>query len=409
MPLFEYTGRAAAAKRVNGRIDAANLNAAALRLETSGVVPVQIRLLPEGHLTAQDVLQRIGVGMPTTTDIVLLTRQMYTIAKSGLPWLRGLRGIAATTHNPVLRAALEDCAMSLEAGRELSRALGEHRGLFPELYISMVEVGEQTGTLDTALLRLAEHLQSQHELRGRVKSAMRYPLIVIGAIVVAMLVLSVFVMPKFAPMFRQLGDALPLPTKILLGSSVFVQSHGVELLLGLVGLVAAWKFYIRRPQGRLLWDRARLRLPVFGKLQFESILARSFKSLALTLNAGLPMIQALKLIERSADNIHIARRFDAVRTLIESGEPLSRATEQSGLFPPLLLQMIEIGEETGELPRLLEEVADFYRREVDYRLANLGALIEPALMVVVGGMVLILALGIFLPMWDMIGRVGGAQ
>jgi MSHA biogenesis protein MshG len=405
MPLFDYTARSDTGKAVHGAIEAPNSGAAALRLESSGLLPIEIALRQAQGLSWQRSLQQLGLGAPSTTDLVLLTRQMYTIAKAGLPWLRGLRGLAATTQQPVLRAALENAAVSLEAGRDLSQALDDSGGHFPQLYIAMVRVGEQTGTLDTVLLRLAEHLQNQQDLRDRVKGAMRYPIIVIGAIVVSMAVLSVMVIPKFAPMFRQLGDALPLPTQILLVSSSFVKEHWLMVAIGAGVLALALVAYVRTANGRYLWHSWRLRWPIFGKLAREAILARIVRTLSLTLAAGLPMIQALNLIGRAADNDFIDARINQLREKVETGESLSAAAASVQIFPPLLLQMMEVGEETGELTRLLDEVADYYQREVDYTLKNLSALIEPILMVVVGAMVLILALGIFLPLWEMIGKV----
>ncbi len=409
MPIYQYSARSNAGQPVAGEVEAVNASAAAMRLESNGLLPIRIDPKQGQGFSAQSALRRMGFGKPSNTDLVLFTRQLYTIAKAGLPWLRGLRGLCETTHNPVLRANLEQALISLEAGRDLSQSLADYGGVFPELYICMVQVGEQTGTLETVFLRLAEYLQNQAEIRERVKGAMRYPLFVIGAIVAAMGVLSVFVIPKFAPLFKQLGDALPLPTKIILASSAFIQHYWIGVLAGLVATAALFVWSTRAGAGRYRWHQLRLAMPIFGKLLLESILARTVRTLSLTLEAGLPMIQALDLIARSADNDYITAKIVAMREQLESGDSLSRAATAAHIFPPLLLQMMEVGEETGELTRLLDEVALYYQREVDYTLKNLGALIEPVLMVVVGAMVLVLALGIFLPLWDMIGKTSGAQ
>jgi MSHA biogenesis protein MshG len=409
MAIFQYRARADNGRTVAGRIDAVTATAAALRLESGGLLPIHIAPAGERELSATQLLHTIGVGMPTTADLVMLTRQMYTIAKAGLPWLRGLRGLAESTRQPVLRDALQQALVGLEAGNDLAQSLATRTGVFPEIYISMVRVGEQTGTLDTVLLRLAEFLQNQQDMQERVTGALRYPLIVIGAIVAAMGVLSVFVIPKFAPLFRQLGSAIPLPTKILLGASSFVQSHWLVVLGCMAAGWIGFRFATRQGAGRYRWHQARLALPVFGKLLLESILARVVRTLSLTLGAGLPMIQGLELVTRAADNDFVSAKLTGMRTQLESGDPLSRAAAAAAIFPPLLLQMMEVGEETGELTRLLEEVADYYQREVDHTVKNLSALIEPILMVAVGAMVLVLALGIFLPLWDMIGKVSGGS
>jgi len=406
MPQYAYTVRNAAGRYQSGSIEAQDAGEAALRLESVGFLPITIATRDTRGLAPAELLRRLGFGQPRTADLLLFTRQMYTIAKSGLPWLRGLRGLMRNTRNARLRAQLERAVQGLEAGRELSYSLSHGDDLFPELYVSMVAVGEQTGTLDTVFLRLTDHLQAEQDMRERVAGAMRYPLIVVAAIVAAMAVLSVFVIPKFAPLFRQLGS-LPLPTRIILATSAFVQQHWFALLGAAAGTVAVFLLATRGGTGRLHWHRLRLRFPVFGGLLLQSVLARALGTLSLTLTAGLPMLQALELIARSADNDHIAARIRDMRRQLESGEPLSRAAEAVGIFPPLAIQMVEVGEETGELPRLLNEISDFYRRDVDYTLKNLGTLIEPVLMVAVGGMVLVMALGVFLPLWEMIGKVAG--
>lgn len=409
MPLYQYSARSDGGKAVSGRIEAASATAAAMRLESNGLLPIRIDPRTGQDFSLQASLRRAGFGKPTTTDLVLFTRQMYTIAKAGLPWLRGLRGLQETTHNPVLRATLEQAVVSLEAGRDLSQALAEQGGVFPELYISMVRVGEHTGTLETVFLRLAEYLHNQQEMRARVKGAMRYPLIVVGAIVAAMGVLSVFVIPKFAPLFKQLGDGLPMPTRIILASSGFVQAHWGAVLGALLAATVAFMLVVRTVPGRYRWHRMQLSIPIFGELLLQSILARTVRTLSLTLEAGVPMIQALDLIARAADNDFITAKIVGMREQLESGEPLSRAAMAAKIFPPLLLQMLEVGEETGEMTRLLDEVALYFQREVDYTLDNLSALIEPMLLIVVGAMVLVLALGIFLPLWEMIGKVAGSH
>lgn len=409
MPLYQYSARSDAGKAVTGQMEAVSASAAAMRLESNGLLPIRIDPRASQDFSLQASLRKAGFGKPSTTDLVLFTRQMYTIAKAGLPWLRGLRGLQETTRNPVLKATLEQALVSLEAGRDLSQALADYGGVFPELYISMVRVGEQTGTLETVFLRLAEYLQNQQEMRTRVKGAMRYPLIVVGAIVLAMGVLSVFVIPKFAPLFKQLGDGLPMPTRIILASSGFVQAHWAAVLGVMLAAVIAFMLAVRTGPGRYRWHRMQLAIPIFGELLLQSILARTVRTLSLTLEAGLPMIQALDLIARAADNDYITAKIVGMREQLESGEPLSRAAMAAKIFPPLLLQMMEVGEETGEMTRLLDEVALYFQREVDYTLDNLSALIEPILLIIVGGMVLILALGIFLPLWEMIGKVAGAH
>jgi MSHA biogenesis protein MshG len=350
------------------------------------------------------MLQKLGAGRPSGADMMLFARQMYAITKSGLPLLRGLRGLAQSTHNSVLRTALYDVLQSLESGRDLASSFARHSELFSPLFVSMVRVGESTGTLDNAFLRLCDYLGHDQDVQDRVKAAVRYPIIVITMIALAGAVITIFVIPRFAPLFKVLGNDIPWPTLVIMSTSNFVRHHGIAVVVGFVAAIMAWRQYIATAAGRYRWDRLKLRIPVIGELLHQAALSRVTRSLALTLEAGLPMIQALSLLSRAAGNEYIGERLLRVRDAVERGDSLSRASTTSGMFPSLVLQMMFVGEESGELSRLLEEIAGFYQREVDFRLRNLTSLIEPALIVCVGGMVLILALGVFLPMWNMISK-----
>jgi MSHA biogenesis protein MshG len=405
MPAFRYRGRSARGELVTGQLEADTADAIAGRLFGLGITPIEIERA-EGTAAVDALWRRFGGGKPKRTDLLLFARQMYSITKSGLPLLRGLRGLAHSTQNTVLREALNDVLQSLESGRDLTGSLARHGELFSPLFLSIVRVGESTGTLDLAFLRLTEYLAQDQDLQDRVRGAMRYPLIVVCAIGIALAIITNFVIPNFAPIFRILGDAIPWPTRVILAVSTFSRDHGVFLLAVIATLAVAFSRWVRTEAGRYRWDRARLRFPGVGVLLHEAVLSRMSRSLSISLEAGLPMIQALGLIARSAGNEYLAERMLRVRDAVERGEALSRACHLAGVFPPLVVQMMEVGEETGELTRLLDEVASFYQREVEHRLKNLSAVIEPLLIIGVGGMVLVLALGVFLPMWDMIAKVG---
>jgi MSHA biogenesis protein MshG len=395
---------------MTGRLEADDANAVAARLLKLGITPLDIASdAAQGtspRVSIQELLQRFGVGQPSNADLVLFSRQMYSITKSGLPLLRGLRGLAQSTHNVVLRDALYDVLHSLESGRDFASSLARHPGIFSPLFISMVRVGESTGTLDKSFLRLCEYLSQDQDVQDRVKSALRYPLIVIGVIGMAVAVITVFVIPNFAPLFKVLGNDIPLPTRIIMGTSEIARAHGISLIAGAILALFAFRRHIATEAGRYRWDRFKLKLPVLGELLHLSILSRVTRSLSISLEAGLPMIQALTLLSRSSGNEYLAERLVRLRDAVERGEPLSNAAGGAGIFTPLVLQMVLVGEETGELAQLLEEVSGYYQREVDFRLRNLTAMLEPLLIIGVGAMVLILALGVFLPMWNMIGKVG---
>jgi len=406
MANFRYRGRSGRGDLVTGKLDAETVDVVAARLLNLGITPLQIEPDSVVDTSVRDVMRRLGAGRPRSADLVLFSRQMYAITKSGLPLLRGLRGLAQATHNAVLRDALLDVLQSLESGRDFGASLSRHPEIFSPLFLSMVRVGESTGTLDNAFLRLCEYLELDQDVQDRVKSALRYPLIVVIMIGLAVGVIAVFVIPNFAPLFKILGNEIPWPTKVIMGTSDLVVKHGVALGLGAVLAIAGIRRYIKTDAGRYRWDGYKLKIPVLGELLRQSILSRVTRSLAISLEAGLPMIQALTLLSRSAGNEFLAERLLRLRDAVERGDSLSRAATTSGVFPSLVLQMMLVGEETGELTRLLQEISGFYQREVDHRLKNLTAMLEPLLLIVVGGLVLILALGVFLPMWNMIAKVG---
>ena len=406
MSNYKYRGRSGRGETITGRLEAESIDAAATRLLNLGITPLDIAADAVESTSVSDLLERLGAGRPTSADLVLFARQMYSITKAGLPLLRGLKGLAESTHNVILRNALHDVLQSLESGRDFASSLARHPDIFPPLFLSMVRVGESTGTLDNAFSRLCEYLSQDQDVQDRVKAAVRYPLIVVIVIGIAIAVITVFVIPNFAPLFKILGDDIPMPTRIIMGTSSFVRAHGLALLAGMALALVAARRYLATEHGRYRWDRLRLRVPVLGELLHQAALSRVTRSLAISLDAGLPMIQALTLLSRSAGNAYLAERLLQLRDAVERGDGLSRTATTAGIFPPLVLQMLAVGEETGELTRLLDEVSGFYQREVDYRLRNLTAMLEPLLIVCVGGMVLILALGVFLPMWNMIGKIG---
>jgi len=408
MPMYAYKGRSARGELVTGRLDGDTADSVAARLLSGGITPIDISAATSRNDIDLSGLKRLlGTGKPKTADLVLFSKQMFTITKAGIPLLRGLRSLIMSTHNTVLREALEDVLGSLESGRDIATSFARHPDIFPPLYISIIRVGESTGTLEASFKRMAEYLQQDNDTQQRVKSAMRYPIIVMIVIGVAVGVLTTFVIPKFTPLFRALGDNIPMPTRIIMGVSDFTLHYWYLVILMFAALAFGWRQYLRTAAGRLKWDEWRLKLPVLGTLTHEAILARVSRSLSISLTAGMPMIQTLNVIAKSAGNEFMAERITRLRLAVERGDPLSRAAASVDMFPPLVLQMMSVGEETGELAELLDEVADFYEREVDYALKNLSAAIEPILIVCVGGMVCVLALGIFLPMWEMIGKIGG--
>jgi MSHA biogenesis protein MshG len=274
---------------------------------------------------------------------------MYTITRAGIPLLRGLRGLIASTHNSLLRETLEDMLESLEGGRDLAASFARHPKVFSNLYVSIVSVGEATGTLDKSFQRLTEYLAQEQKMHDSVKGAVRYPIIVMITIALAAGFLSSFVIPKFAPVFAQIKGDLPVPTRILLGSSMLVREYWMYTLAFVAMCAFGVRSYLKTQDGRYKWDRFKLRIPVIGKLMYESMLSRINRSMAISLAAGMPMTQTLAVIARSSGNVFVSEKIQILASSVERGESLHRAASASGMFSPLVLQMIAIGEETGAL------------------------------------------------------------
>ena len=408
MAEFTYKGRSEDGAMHSGKLVAASQDAAAGRLVSLGITPIEIKdAASDKDVTLKDLNRMMGGGMPTSKDMILFCRQMYTVTRTGLPLLRGLTGLMQTTHNEVLKEALVEVISNLESGRDLSSALRTQPKIFSRLFVSLVEMGEATGTLDTAFKRLYEYLQMEQDVKDRVKAAVRYPIVVLIAIGIALGIITVFVIPNFAPIFRNLGDDIPLPTVIIMGASNFVVDAWEWLLAGVAAIWFGAKHYVNTEAGRMNWDRWKLQIPATGIIVRNAALARITQSLSVALSAGLPINQTLRTVGGSIGNAWLGEKIESLSAGIERGEAMSKVAQHTGLFTPLILQMIALGEETGALPELMDEASDFYKREVDYDLDNLSAALEPILIVFVGAVVLVLALGVFLPMWDMVAKAKG--
>lgn len=405
MPAFSYRGRNAAGEIVSGTIEGASASAVADLLFGSGITPTEI--LP-GPATAQPNQRLSGRRFFAPkihhVDILLFTRQLYTLLKAGVPIMRALAGLQESSTNVAMKALLGKVREGLDSGRELSQALARHPGVFTPFYLAMVRVGELTGRLEEIFLRLFDHLEFERFMREQVKSALRYPLFVVVAMIVALGVVNLWVIPSFAKIFEGFGAELPFLTRVLIGISNFVVAWWPILLIGILSLAGGFRAWIRTRGGRFQWDRIKLRLPIAGKIVEKATLARFARSFALAMRSGVPITQALGTVAQTVDNDYIASRITDMRTGIEHGESVLRAALGTGVFTPVVLQMIAVGEESGALDEMMEEIAGMYQGEVEYELKTLAQQVEPILIVLLGIMVLILALGVFLPLWDL-GKV----
>ncbi|HAS6230666.1 TPA: type II secretion system F family protein [Vibrio vulnificus] len=406
MATFHYQGRTLDGNKANGQIDAVTSEAAAEQLMNRGIIPVSITQGKTGSGLDFDLNALFAPAVPLEI-LVLFCRQLYSLTKAGVPLLRSMRGLVQNCENKQLKAALEEVVAELTNGRSLSASMQLHSKVFSPLFVSMIHVGENTGRLDQALLQLANYYEQELETRKRIKTAMRYPTFVISFIVVAMFILNVKVIPQFASMFSRFGVDLPLPTRILIGMSEFFVNYWMLLAGFIVGLIFGFKAWVTTADGRERWDKWRLKLPVVGGVVNRAQLSRFSRTFALMLKAGVPLNQSLALSAEAMGNRYLELKILKMKADIEAGSQVSVTAINSGIFTPLVIQMISVGEETGRIDELLMEVADFYDREVDYDLKTLTARIEPILLVIVAGMVLVLALGIFLPMWGMLDVIKG--
>ncbi|MEJ3630209.1 type II secretion system F family protein [Vibrio vulnificus] len=406
MATFHYQGRTLDGNKANGQIDAVTSEAAAEQLMNRGIIPVSITQGKTGSGLDFDLNALFAPAVPLEI-LVLFCRQLYSLTKAGVPLLRSMRGLVQNCENKQLKAALEEVVAELTNGRSLSASMQLHSKVFSPLFVSMIHVGENTGRLDQALLQLANYYEQELETRKRIKTAMRYPTFVISFIVVAMFILNVKVIPQFASMFSRFGVDLPLPTRILIGMSEFFVNYWMLLVGFIVGLIFGFKAWIATADGRERWDKWRLKFPVVGGVVNRAQLSRFSRTFALMLKAGVPLNQSLALSAEAMGNRYLELKILKMKADIEAGSQVSVTAINSGIFTPLVIQMISVGEETGRIDELLMEVADFYDREVDYDLKTLTARIEPILLVIVAGMVLVLALGIFLPMWGMLDVIKG--
>jgi MSHA biogenesis protein MshG len=399
---FAWRGRNARGELISGTLDAATDGAVADQLLAGGVTPVQISVAAQGLAApAQTVWKALRQRPVDTMDLLLLSRQMATLQRAGVPILRALAGLQASTPKPALILLLADLRASLDQGRELAAAMARHPRVFGPFYVAMIRVGEMTGRLTEAFQRLAEHVEFELDVRARIKQALRYPTLVIGAIAIAMVIINLFVIPTFATVFAGFKAELPLMTRVLLGVSQFTVRWWPLLLAAAIGIGWALRAWLATAPGRYAWDKAKLRLPIAGPIVLKATLARFARSFAMASKSGVPITRAMTVVAQTVDNAFIGQRIEQMRDGVERGESLSRCAAAAGVFTPVVLQMIAVGEETGELDTLLVEIAQMYERETDYAIKGLSSAIEPVLLSIIGAMVLVLALGVFLPLWNL--------
>lgn len=404
MAKFKYKAKSSGGDYVTGVVEAGSLNEAMADLCQQNLIPIDLKQTAdrEGFKIKWPFGKRLGLP-----ELVMFCRQMYSLTKAGVPIIKAIAGLAESTDQECLRDSLRKLSKDLAGGKSLTLSMQEQSDIYSSLFISMVNVGENTGRLEDVFKQLADYYSMEYETRKRISAAMRYPTLVILFIAAAMVVLNIFVIPVFSQMFAKFGVDLPLTTRILIGTSNFFVQYWPIMAGVAVALPILIRWSLNKKSVRLAWDRVKLRLPVMGSIIDRSLLGRFSRSFSLMLQSGVPLNLALSLVAEAIDNKFLEERILDMRRQIEQGNSLSTVTTQSKMFTPLVLQMFAVGDETGRVDELLQEAADYYEREVDYDLKSLTAKIEPILLIFVAVIVAILALGIFTPMWDMYGAMQG--
>ncbi|MBL4623335.1 MAG: type II secretion system F family protein [Immundisolibacteraceae bacterium] len=402
---YQYRARTHQGEMVAGIRAANDPSAVASELFSDGLIPIDISPRKQ-HSPQQSSIPTFNFEFTQkvdSNDLIQFSRQMRTLTKSGVPLLEGLKGLTKHARNKTFRKILNDIVISLEAGRDLATSLNQHPKVFSLFYIGLIKVGESSGQLEEIFGQLCYYLEREQRTRKQVKSALRYPSFVILALGVAMTIINLFVIPAFARVFESFDTELPIFTRILLGISNFTVAYWPWLLTGVTLLVLLINRFLQTETGKRAWDRRKMQLPLVGPVLYNVTMARFSRLFAIGYRAGVPTISALKMVGKAMDNLYAQDQVLTIRVAVEKGQSFSNAVQMTNIFDPLALQMVTVGEASGALDDLLHEIADYTDQEVEYAVDALAAAIEPILTIFMGIMVLILALGVFLPMWDLGG------
>ena len=404
MPSFKYRARDHQGKAITGELDGEDRSAVAEQILRLGYIPVDIRPKQKEVRAKKGTTANWAdrwMRRVSANEIIYFNRQLALVLSAGVPLLTCLRLMAKQSANDRMRDILMAISDDIEGGSDLSEAMSHYPNVFSDLYVNMVRAGEASGQLEATLNRIAALQEYELENRERVKAATRYPKLVVGTLVMAFFVVVTFVIPTFAKVFKQFGSELPLPTRIMIWLDEFLNNYWLVCLTGLVILAVGIMWWIRTKPGRYWKDWLKVKVPVFGQLITKFILSR-FSRIFATLNAsGLPIMHTLEISSKTIGNVYYARTLNRVSDEVKRGESLSDALARAGIFPPLLHQMVTIGENTGKLDEVLGKVSDYYDQDVDSAIKRFSILIEPVLIMILAGFVLFLALSIFLPLWDL--------
>lgn len=398
---WKWKGKDSSGNEVSGVITADSAEAVRLQLRRQKITPTTIKKrMKDIQITIPGMAHRIS-----ERDIVVFTRTFSTMVDAGLPLVQCLEILSQQTENPVFSKAISDIGQSVESGSTYADALRKHPKIFDELYCNMVEAGETGGILDTILNRLAAYMEKAISLKRQVKSAMVYPTVIISVAIGVVTFLMYAVIPTFGKIFTSLGSTLPLPTKIVITASDFVRDYLVVITIGAIALFYGIKYFAKTEKGSRVVDAFLLKLPVFGQLLRKVAVAKFTRTLGTLISSGVPILEALEITAKTAGNKVIEDAVMKTRVSISEGKTISEPLSATDVFPPMVIQMIAVGESTGALDAMLDKIADFYDEEVDISVSNLTQMLEPMLMVFLGVSVGFIVVAMYLPMFKLIGEL----
>jgi type IV pilus assembly protein PilC len=397
---YTYTVRDRNGREISGSLEADSVDALTGRLGQMGYFVVSVE---EVKKSLRKKEFHIFGAKAKSKDITVFTRQFATMINAGLPLIKCLNILSQQTESQLLSDIIIDCSKEIEAGRSLSEALSKHPEAFNNLYVAMVRAGELGGMLDDVLLRVADQLERDAEIRQKVKSAMTYPVAVLAIAVLMVTAMMMFVVPRFAKMFAQLGGKLPMYTQILVNVGHFLAGWGgLVVLAAIIGLIFAYRRFKATDTGRMTIDRIKLRMPILGTVFHKMAMSKFSRTLGTLISSGVPILGALEITGDTTGNMVVTKALEKVRVGVKEGETIARPLEQADIFPPMVTQMIAIGEETGALDVMLAKVSDFYDSEVNATINSFASIIEPVLLVVLGGTVGAIVVALYLPIFKVI-------
>ena len=405
MSSFSYIAKNQTGEEITGELAAASMDEVVLKLHALGLAVLHVserRTNKSGSSRSLKTwLTTTQIGKTSSKDLALFSRQLATVLESGIPLSKGLRGLAADSSNKILGRAVGDICTRVESGESLSEALGAHPQIFPKMYLSMVNAGERSGTLAQIVEHLAVYLEKTDAIKAKVKSALSYPIFVLSFAVIASVFLLLKIVPTFATLYEDLGNDLPGLTQFLIDSSEFVRAN-ILMVSGMVAAaVIALVMAIRTETGRYAFDTFKIRVPIFGVIVRKSVMSRFTRTFGILLKSGLPVLEGLDLVGKASGNAVITRACDDVKNQMENGQGFTESFRSTGKFPEMVLQLMATGEESGGLDTMLQKTSDFYDREVEASVHSISTLIEPLMLVLVGGILGVMVLGMFMPIFTL--------